>query len=147
MGLTPQFTSTDVKAAIEKKLKAYHRAMLSRLMQAGEKFVALARNTNTYMDQTGNLRSSIGYIIVKDGVEVVRDFAVTGKGADGAAGVAKGESEAMKHLPAKGYCLIGVAGMEYAAAVEAKGKDVITGSSQVIESWLKNALKTLQGKI
>jgi len=40
----------------------------------------------------------------------------------------------------KGLVLIGIAGMEYAAAVEAKGYDVITGSAPTNEI-MQNAFK------
>jgi len=40
---------------------------ISVLTYVGENFVNLARNTKTYRDQTGNLRSSIGYTIAING--------------------------------------------------------------------------------
>ena len=33
------------------------------LQRAGEEFVKIARKKKSYQDQTGNLRSSIGYVI------------------------------------------------------------------------------------
>ena len=138
MGLTPQFKQSDIKAHIEKKMKAYRNAVLERLKQAGEKFVNIARDRGDYTDQTGNLRSSIGYIILYDGISLVEDFKQVKQGTEG---VTKGKQEALKNAPSKGYALVVVAGMEYAAAVESKGKDVITGSAQQVEIWLRQAMK------
>lgn len=172
MGLKPTFTKSDVQAAIAKKLELYRKEMLKRLMAAGEHFVRLARSEDdpkwhyhlqqrpgprgvekfyknrkiytrtpgtgdSYTDWSGNLRNSMGYIVVKDGVEVVRNFKSDSAGA-------KGASLALEEAPAKGYCLIAVAGMEYAAAVESYGFDVITSSSQQVESWLRNALSNMK---
>lgn len=144
MGLVPQFTKADIDAAIKKKLKAYQNAVLVRLKQAGEKFVNLARDHGDYTDQSGNLRSSVGYIILHNGVPLVEDFKQVKQGVEG---VNKGHVLAKKEALKNGYVLVGVAGMDYAAAVESKGRDVITGSAQIVESWLKNALKTLDSKL
>jgi len=144
MGLESQFNQSDIKEYIQNRVSAYRDAILSRLKQAGEKFVSIARTSGTYIDRTGNLRSSVGYIILYDGVPLVENFK---KVKEGDKGVVKGKELALKNAPLKGYALIGVAGMEYAAAVEGKGKDVITGSSLIVESWLKNALSALKSKI
>jgi hypothetical protein len=42
--------------------------------------------------------------------------------------------------------VIVVAGMSYAAAVESKGRDVLTGSSQVAVSSLKKAIERINDK-
>lgn len=80
----------------------------------GERFVSDARQTNTYMDRTANLRNSIGY--KTDGKMY--------------AGGGEGGSEAKNFLGTfdDPNSLTLVAGMSYAAAVEAKGYDVISGS-------------------
>jgi len=142
MSVQPQFTRADVKAEIERKMKAYRNAIVNRFRQAGEKFVTLARLNGEYIDQTGNLRSSIGYIILYNGAPLFEAFP-GGKSE----GVAKGKSLAEKESSDNGYVLVGVAGMEYAAAVESKGRDVITGSSQIVEGWLNNALQSLKNKL
>jgi hypothetical protein len=45
-----------------------------------------------------------------------------------------------------GYVLIICTGMKYAAAVESKGKDVITGSSLIAKAELNKMLKDLKKK-
>ena len=100
----------------------------------------------SWMDQTGNLRSSIGYIVVHDG-EIRKSGGferVNGPKRDksSADGSAEGRSYA-ERLAANyptGYALIVVAGMEYAAYVEAKAnKDVLAGG----EIFLKKEVRKL----
>ena len=90
---------------------------------AGEDFNNNARNLRTYRDRTGNLRSSIGYLILSNRQRVQESFP-----GDKQVGVANGRQEAMKKAGNdKGVVIVGVAGMEYGRDVEARGYDVITG--------------------
>ncbi len=84
----------------------------------GERFVANARQTNTYTDQTANLRNSIGYSAVSSEGRL-DDFG-------GGEGGAKGKALAGDHLEMN--TIVMAAGMSYAAAVESKGYDVISNS-------------------
>ena len=141
-----QFNKEAFRRAALDKLKVMDTAILSRFMRAGEQFVIDARSGGGFADQTGNLRSSIGYLVVKNGrIVSISDFE-SAKG--GAAGSIKGKSFAKELAEAypTGYALICVAGMEYAAAVESRGKDVITGSSQMVEANLKKSLKRILDK-
>lgn len=146
MSLQPQFTRADIRSEIERKMTVYRNGIVIRFKEAGEQFVRLARlktpEDGGYYDRTGNLRSSIGYMILYNGTVLFEAF--PGSNPEG---VAKGKALAGKESPDNGYVLVGVAGMEYAAAVESKGKDVITGSSQIVEDWLKNALQALKNKL
>lgn len=119
------FQIKQVEEVFEKFLEGVNNQVLQALQYLGEEFVNRARYQNTYKDRTGNLRASIGYIILKDGELVERNFTGPVKGT------AKGEqvAEEVASKYPKGYVLIGVAGMDYAAAVEAKNFDVISGSA------------------
>lgn len=152
--LLPKFTGKDVAAYLAQAMQTIEQDLVNRLIRVGETFVKNARSTDTYKDQTGNLRSSIGYIILKDGSQIMSNFKVAGagkknKGTQGGSGVNKGQ-EAAAIVAAQyptGYVLICVAGMEYAAAVESRGKDVITGSSLKAKQQLKESLAALKGKL
>lgn len=89
-----------------------------------------------YDDQTGNLRSSIGYRIynnaeaVKDGgfqnvtVTNPKGETVTGDGVDDAKKAL--DNYGLAHeIPVNGWTLVIVAGMSYATYVEAKGYNVL----------------------
>jgi hypothetical protein len=162
--LIPKFTA-DISQMVEDRKGKIRQAVISRLQFIGETFVTNARNERTYKDHTGNLRNSIGYIILENGEQLFENFVKSAQveivitegkkkgktkitsGDD--AGLAKGHdfaTEVAVRFP-RGLVLIVVAGMQYAAAVEARGYDVLTGSSQQASTDLKNALEELSQKI
>lgn len=125
---------------------------ISRLAEAGEAAIAEAVTKGRYQNITGNLRSSIGYVIGYDG-KVIReggfhkvqghgenyqrvtfttrngkkvDFWAKGKFGDGSEGSRKGLELARSVIAkTKGYSFVIVAGMEYASYVNSKGYDVM----------------------
>lgn len=106
--------------------------------------ITLAKNTDTYKDRTNNLRSSIGYMIFKDGEFLSSNFSAqgTGEGGNGTAGVIDGKEIANKVGSefSEGFVCVLVAGMDYAIYVESKGYDVLTGSWMQFDSiFQKNA--------
>jgi hypothetical protein len=146
MGLVPKFSKAEINKAIADKVARIELAVLLRLQRIGEQFVTDARLNGTYKDRTGNLRSSIGYIVLKNGEQYSQGGFVQVK--TGVQGTGTGKNilnEASLKFP-KGYVLIVVAGMSYAAAVESKGRDVLTGSSQIAVSSLKKAIERINDK-
>ena len=147
--MTPLFDQKSLERWLEQfQSKAEYKTLV--LLQAGgEKFIEVARRSGSYKDQTGNLRSSIGYIIAKDGEVVKENFKESDKGTDKTTGKYKGrrlaEEVSLSHTG--GYILVGVAGMEYAAAVEAKGYEVISGANTQCEKYLRDTLKSVFSKI
>ena len=137
MPLIPGFSQGDIDRRIDRFKVNIEQRIIWTLAMAGEKFVNDARSTQTYQDQTGNLRSSIGYIIARDG-NIIQEN-IEGK-AEGTAQARKIANEVLRENK-KGFILIGFAGMEYAAAVEAKGYDVITGSIPGVKDLLKAKVK------
>nr|DAJ26547.1 MAG TPA: hypothetical protein [Caudoviricetes sp.]DAX17305.1 MAG TPA: hypothetical protein [Caudoviricetes sp.] len=141
-GMTPLFSGDDVKRWFDHFQDRAEEKILKLLMAGGEKFVAIARKSGSYKDQTGNLRSSIGYVIAKDGEVIISNFKESNKGSDKSTGKEKGHrvAEDISLSFSGGYILVGVAGMDYAAAVEAKGYEVVTGANTQCNEYLKKAL-------
>lgn len=137
MPLIPGFSQGDINRRITNWVVSIEQRIIWTLAMAGEAFVNDARNIKTYKDQTGNLRSSIGYIIARDGEIIQENIEGKTEGKTKAREVAK---EVLRDNP-KGFILIVVAGMEYAAAVESKGYDVITGSVPATKALLKKKIK------
>ena len=138
MGFKAAFTMNDVKAHMNKAKQGFEDSLLDEFRRTGEQFIADARSIRTYQDQTGNLRSSIGYALFKDGQLVESSFPggdITGSGST----LAK---EVSRSYP-KGVLLVVVAGMYYAQYVEAKSYDVLTGSSYAAETNIKARVKKL----
>jgi hypothetical protein len=158
VSIIPKFKASDIQKNLEVKKKLIEQVILLRLQRIGETFVKNARENGTYNDITGNLRNSIGYVILKDGRQLVDNFqrsakvkAVIKSGKNkGKEKVTSGSTDGVKKGKAlaeeiasrypRGFVLICVAGMEYAAAVESKGKDVLTASGKTAEKQLKAAI-------
>lgn len=123
-------------------------ALYEKLQEAGEYFVKLARESGTYQDQTGNLRSSIGYVIVKDGTLLTKNFAKYTKSKSEVNKPVNGDQIAEKLAvniagQIKGFVLVGLAGMNYSVFVEAKGLEVVSSSAMQTEMWLKKSIQTI----
>ena len=140
-GLVPKFNIGSVKGRFVEFEKQVLSKQLQVLTYAGEQFVNIARNTRTYRDRTGNLRSSIGYVVGYEGKVVKSNFSGTGKEIKNAKNIA---NEVLQEY-AKGYVLIGFAGMGYAASVESKGYDVITGSAPEQKKLIEDIMKAIKG--
>lgn len=121
------------------------RKSIEILSYIGEQFENTAKQDGSYTDQTANLRNSIGYVVVVDGKIKKNSFPNNMSEAD---------QESIEHVKqlAENYSglskdspvLIGVAGMEYAAAVESKGYEVISNSADKAEEILKRVIKELE---
>ncbi|MEO6610744.1 MAG: hypothetical protein ABIT05_01385 [Chitinophagaceae bacterium] len=143
--VVPKFNKQQIRAMLGERKERIKAAILLNLQRIGETFVTQARDTDTYKDRTGNLRSSIGYVILYNGEQMFESFKSTG-GPQGVEKARQVVEEVKQNFPS-GYVLIGVAGMNYAAAVEAKGFDVITSSALHAETALRVAIKRIESKI
>ncbi len=139
VGLKAMFNLNQVRDYISDQIDQVEEKSIEALRYQGEEFINKARNSGNYTDRTGNLRASIGYVILKDGQEI--DSSFPGGKSKGVSAAKKAIDE-VRGLFGKGLVLIGVAGMNYAAAVESKGFDVITGSAPN-----SNDIKDLLGAI
>lgn len=143
--ITPQ---REIEATIQKQLQNRINSILYRFAYIGEHAVNLAKTNRGYTDQTGNLVSSIGYVLVKDGKIVsMPDFK---KIKNGAEGVQLGQEFAAKkatEMIPKGIGLVLVAGMNYAEHVQATGRNVlalseIEAKTMAVEMFNQLGLKT-----
>lgn len=150
-GLTPLWKKSDIRKLFDKLAERTEFVIMDLLQRTGEEFVKVARLSGQYIDHTGNLRSSIGYVIVKDGNIVGRNFQLSEKeGTDKQTGKREGEQLAMDLVKtfSKGYVLIGVAGMKYAVFVEAmENKDVLTNAANKAEDFIKRHSRLLFNRL
>lgn len=143
MGLKPNFTIAGVRARFERIADKTEAEYINTLAYLGEESVNFARLNAGYTDQTGNLKSSIGYVILKDGQVINENFEQVLNGGEGLAIGQSQASQAALNYP-RGFVLIIVAGMDYARAVESRGKDVITGATLFAEQELPGLLNQLK---
>lgn len=128
-------TTKQIMQYMQDELSVYERIIIRRLAYSGEMCIKQAREFGSYKDQTGNLRSSTGYVIVKNGQiiegsgfnKVPPKKIYPGDSYIGAEEVHSFAQKLASEFP-RGIVLIVVAGMNYAAHVEAKGYDVLTSS-------------------
>lgn len=146
MGIKPRFSPADIDKYLNEKKARLLKMVIDRLVYIGERFVANARNNGNYMDRTGNLRSSIGYIVLYNGSVIKQNFKTSNKGSDRKRGLSKAMdfAESIAEDYPRGFVLIVVAGMDYAAVVESKGKDVLTGSSITAKQELMVAMQQIK---
>lgn len=153
MGITPKFTRRDMDVLFKERLQRIDKAITLALCVLGEKCVNHARDLDPiagFGDVTGNLRSSIGYVVYRNGSPVKTDFKLkSGPKGSGATGYSVGQSlatEIAAKYP-KGYVLVVVAGMNYAVYVESKGRDVLTSAEKLAETELPKMLRQLKDNI
>lgn len=115
---------------IERRIQKAEEDAIKTMYRIGEMCVTEARLNGSYTDRTGNLRSSIGYIILKNGQVISENFRESDKGTDKKTGLKEGRDFASKIAKKfnKGIVLIVVAGMIYSQYLEAMGKNVITSA-------------------
>ena len=142
MPLIPGFSQGSVNNRVDRFVLSIEQRIIYTLAKVGEAFVNAAREKTpaegSFNDQTGDLRSSIGWVIARDGNILTAKF--EGKTAEGRAQGQKTADGVLRQY-SKGFVLVVVAGMEYACAVESKGKDVITGSIPAAKALLKKKIK------
>lgn len=114
--------------AFDKIKEKYIKAATQKFIEVGERSIIEARDNGSYTDRTGNLRNSVGYVVLLDGV-------VQSQG-----NINKHNQEQIEKIKVKypkGLVLIVVAGMNYAAYVEAKGYNVLSSAELMAENILK----------
>lgn len=154
MAIRPTFSQKGVMQHVLQEIQKYEKAIISNLTYLGLQCVNQARTSGNYRDQTGNLRNSVGYVIVKDGVIIKSNFkksaqvttASGGKSKGDGSGVVEGQAlaaELAKDYPT-GFALIVVAGMNYAASVETRGRDVLSSAEKLAQQELPGMLAKLK---
>jgi hypothetical protein len=128
--------------------KAMTESALEKMIQVGDRAIELVRvkikNQGGYDNHTGNLRSSTGYIIYKEGKILYRNFKESPEGTDKKTGLETGIKSATSELrTSTGWGIILVSGMEYAGWVEDKGYDVLTGATIGYEEALQQAFNEI----
>lgn len=143
MGITQNTPSAEIDDYIAQQVERITSALLYNLQYIGEQCLNAARETNSYKDQTGNLRSSLGYVIVCDGKIVFQsNFEIVKNGGDGAKSGIQFAKEIVRQFP-EGIVLLVVAGMSYASYVSATGRDVLDSAELLADRLVPQILKQL----
>lgn len=150
MAIKPNFTKDDVRKQFDAFLNEIEKKQIARLQRLGEMCLIEARTNKGYMMQTGALLSSTGYEVFVDGVAIHSQFDAASGAESNAAetGIKSGQSIAESiGKGTKGIALVVVAGMNYAAYVEAKGYNVLSSAEHLAERELPRMLEKLISNI
>lgn len=143
MGITAKFGSGYIAGKVENFHNRLEQATLFLLRYLGEDLAKYAKDNHTYTDRTGNLTNSIAYAVVRDREIVFYDATnQPGEGSEEALKLAMKIAASLPHQ----YSLIIVAGMNYAAYVEAKGYNVILPAELKAKKDFPAAMKRLAEK-
>ena len=149
-------TSRSYLDNINKQITDIIREEIKRtLSYLGEQCVARVRDRSaeeSWIDQTGNLRSSIGYAVYDQGRKAMQSaFAIVKQGAQGAA---EGQQyiDSLAKEYAKTYALVVVAGMNYAEYVEARDNKDVLASTELwakakVEEYMKRSQERAERRI
>lgn len=146
MAIKAKFTMDDVRKRCDAFLADLEKKQIRMLFILGEQCVMHAKGLPPdvgFQDQTGNLRSSIGYTVFKDGVAIINGHeGVSSEGASAGQELADRVGQ-----QTKGIVLVVTAGMYYATYVEAKGRDVLASAEILAQRELPRMLdKLVNGK-
>lgn len=141
----------QIMLEIRKEIQLAEDEIAEELAIAGEMGVNAARERASFTDRTGNLRSSMGYVLARGGqVITASDFAkvIGGDNPDNVPvnGDEKGKDLATQlatDLSRDGFALVLVAGMEYASAVAGRGYDVLDSAELVVRDRIDTRLAKL----
>lgn len=142
MGIKMTTPTSAIDKLLYKAFEILKNEIMMALSKLGEECVVKIRDRSkeeSWIDQTGNLRSSVGYAIYDYGVKQIESaFEVVLNGTNGV-------SEGQKMISQLGreysqvFALVVVAGMNYASHVESlESKDVLASA----ELWAKENVNT-----
>lgn len=142
MGLSQQFDSNAISNQVKLFQQRLEQATIYLLKYLGEELAKYAKDMHNYTDRTGNLTNSIGYAVVQNTKVIYSEFTQPGEGATKALNVAMQMAQTLPNS----FSLVVVAGMDYAAYVEAKGYNVLLPAELKAKKDFPIAMQTLMDK-
>ena len=143
MAITRRTPQSEISNTIVASTRNLDRAIIHSMEVAGQQGTNEARAHGEYTDQTGNLRSSTGYVISDEGaIESSSSFDAVKNGSDGATqgkNLAKSIAGSIKGKKA----IVLVAGMDYAPYLQAKGRKVMGDAEEIIKRSLTKQFNDL----
>lgn len=156
MGIKADFSPIDVLDLFNAIPDIVSEEIIRALSYLGEQCIARIRDRSakeSWYDQTGNLRSSVGYAVYQDGnISVESSFNQVKNGSQGIKEGKKAIIELAAKYAGNKFTLVILAGMEYAEYVEAmENKDVLASTELwargEVDRYLQNALKKADARI
>lgn len=148
MGIRMTTKPDEIHRILMEEARRVERLAVRALSYLGELCVTKVRDRGgdeSWYDQTGNLRSSVGYVIAHNGnIIQYSDFNQVRQGSEGVKTGKELAEELVKRYSNADYALVVVAGMNYAEHVEAmENKDVLASA----ELWAMDRLPKMLEKL
>lgn len=139
---------SDINKLIMSEIDRVELLTVRALSRLGDECVKVARDRTpeaSWIDRTGNLRSSIGYVIANNGKVIhYSDFKQVKQGNEGTK-VGKDLATEIVNRTVGDYVLVVVAGMNYAEYVEARdNKDVLATPELFAKKELPKMMEKLE---
>ena len=156
MGIRVSYDMNAVRAEMEQEVRKSIESVVDALASVGDEIVSgiVDSVSSSWRDRTGNLRSSVGYIVSLDGVEMRRGGFRLYDGPERAStlkdGSQVGAAFAVSLLAdhPEGLALVIVAGMEYASHVEAvENRTVLAQAELDAPALVEEMIAELQSKL
>lgn len=147
MGIRMTTKLSEVHDMLMREAERVERLTIRALSKLGEQCVTRIRDRagdKSWYDQTGNLRSSVGYVIAHN--KNIIQYSSFNQVKQGSEGVKTGKdlAEELAKKYSNNYVLIVVAGMNYAEFVEAMdNKDVLAST----ELWAREQVPLMLEKL
>ena len=147
MGIRMTTKLSEVHDMLMREAERVERLTIRALSKLGEQCVTKIRDRagdKSWYDQTGNLRSSVGFVIAHN--KNIIQYSAFNQVKQGSEGVKTGKdlAEKLAKRYSNNYVLIVVAGMNYAEFVEAMdNKDVLSST----ELWVKEQVPLMLEKL
>ena len=155
MGIKCSMSQKELDNLLMQIAEIIHNEIFNTLAYLGEQCTTKIRDrsaSESWIDHTGNLRSSIGYAIFEHGKKKIESSFESV--LSGSTGSAKGKAyvDSLASIYSQTYALVVVAGMEYADYVEAIDSKDVLASTQVwamatIDGYLKKAQEKAINKV
>lgn len=148
-------SASALDAFLQRAARKIQENVLKALSKLGDESVVRIRNRSdeeSWIDHTGNLRSSIGFAVYEQGSKYMESaFSQVLSGTDGSVKGKKMINDLAKEY-SRVYALVVVAGMEYAGEVEAlESKDVLASTkiwaTSIVEQRVKTAIDSAVNEI
>ena len=151
MGIRMTTKLDEIHKVLMKEANRVERLTIRALSYLGEQCVSRVRNrggNKSWYDQSGNLRSSVGYVIAYNGSIIqYSEFNQIKQGSEGVT-VGKKLAEELVKRYSSDYVLVIVAGMNYAEYVERKdNKDVLASTELWAIDQVPKMLEKLKRQI
>ncbi len=143
MGINRTYSDAEISRIFTGRIQILSQKLVERLNYIGLLCMQNIEQHRGYQDQTGNLRSSTGYVTAQNG-RILHQGGFSQVLA-GTAGSRTGAALAgtLAAEIADGYCLVVVAGMHYARHVGARGYNVLASAEILAERMARNILQQI----